>query len=61
MVSNIFQKEHFGFTNECFTMADKYNFDLPSKEDDENAIFLAAVQFIDMLYFENNYMGAGCV
>ena len=49
------QKEHFGCVNECYTMADKYNFDCPSQNPDENAIFIAAVQFIDMLYFENNY------
>ena len=24
------QKEHFSCINECYTMADKYNFDLPS-------------------------------
>ena len=29
-VSGILQKEHFGCINECYTMADKYSFDLPS-------------------------------
>ena len=58
-ISGSLQKEHFGCYNECFTMADKYNFDLPSQNDDENAIFLAAIQFIDMLWFENNHSGMG--
>jgi hypothetical protein len=56
---NYFAKEYNGFCNELCTMADKYNFEMPSNNDDENAIFLAAMQFIDMLYFENNYMGCG--
>ena len=56
------QKEHFGSTNECYTMADKYNFDLPGKDKGKKtAILLAAIQFIDMLYFENNYWGGGGV
>lgn len=43
-------------------MADKYNFDLPGKDDGKKAaILLAALQFIDMLYFENNYWGGGGV
>jgi hypothetical protein len=29
---NYFCKEYNGCMNECFTMADKYNFDLPSKK-----------------------------
>jgi hypothetical protein len=33
-------------------MADKYNFEFPSSDDDENAIFLATCYFIDMLFFE---------
>jgi len=37
------QKEYFGLVNECFTMADKYNFDFPSENDDEKAIYLAAI------------------
>lgn len=53
------QKEHFGCLNECYTMADRYNFNLPSADDDVNAIFLAAIQFLDMMYFENNYWGVG--
>ena len=42
-------------------MADKYNFDMPSPNADDNAIFMAAIQFIDMLYFENNFCGLGTV
>ena len=42
-----------GWYNEWCTAADKYKFKFPSESDDEKAIFLAAVQFIDMLYFEN--------
>ena len=37
------QKEYFGILNECFTTADKYNFDFPSTNDDENAVFMAAI------------------
>ena len=40
-------------------MADKYNFDFPSQDDDENAIFLAAAYFIDMNFFNCNYCGLG--
>jgi hypothetical protein len=51
-----------GCVNECFTMAEKYNFNLPSPcNDDYNAIFLAAIQFIDMMFFENNYWGLGTI
>ena len=49
------QKEHFDCISECFTMADKYNFNFPSLNEDFNAVFLAAIQFIDMMYFEMNY------
>jgi hypothetical protein len=52
-------KAHFGGFNECFTMADKYIFEFPTVDDDEKAIFLAAIYFIDLLYFENNYNGSG--
>ena len=55
------QKEHFGVVNECFTMADKYNVNFASEDDDEKAIFLSAVQFVDMLFFENNYYGVGSI
>jgi hypothetical protein len=58
---NYFAKEYNGCCNEAFTMADKYNFEMPSNNDDENAIFLAAMQFIDMMYFEENYCGFGGV
>ena len=40
-------------------MADKYIFEFPTVDDDEKAIFLAAIYFIDLLYFENNYNGCG--
>ncbi len=40
---NYFCKEYNGFCNELCTMADRYNFELPSNNDDENAIFLAAM------------------
>ena len=55
------QKEHYGVVNECFTMADKYNVDFHNDDNDEKAIFLAAIQFIDMLYFECNYYGIGSI
>jgi hypothetical protein len=55
------QKEHFGVINECFSMADKYNFDFPSDNIDEQAIFLSAIQFIDMMFFEMNYWGVGSI
>lgn len=53
------EKEYFGLVNECFTMADKYNVEFPTSDPDEQAVFLAAIQFMDMLYFEMNYWGAG--
>ena len=56
-----FEKEYFGLVNECFNHADKYNFDYPSTKPEHMAIFLSAIAFIDMLYFENNYCGAGGV
>ena len=52
-------KAHFGAFNECFTLADKYLFEFPTVNDDEKAIFLAAIYFIDLLWFENNYNGSG--
>ena len=58
---NYFCKEYNGYCNEKCTMADKYNFEFPSKDDDENAIFLAAAYFIDMMYFEFNYWGNGSI
>ena len=53
------QKQYNGLVNECFNMADKYGFDYPSDSDDEKALFLAAIQFLDMLFFEYNYWGEG--
>ena len=57
----VLQKEYNGLFNECFTMADKYNIAFPSSDSDEKAIFLAAVQFLDMLSFEMNYCGGGTI
>ena len=39
---NYFAKEHNGCYTECCTMADKYNIEFPTNDDDEKAIFLAA-------------------
>ena len=53
---NYLCKEYNGCVNECCTMADRYNLELPTMDDDANAMFLAAIQMIDMLYFEENYL-----
>ena len=58
---NYFAKEYNGCSNECCTMADKYNFEFPSQDDDENALFLAAAYFIDTAFFECNYCGYGTI
>ena len=55
------EKSHFGAINECFTMADKYNFDFPTEDADQRALFLAAIEFMDLLYFEFNYWGSGTI
>jgi hypothetical protein len=55
------EKEYFGLANECFTHADKYNLDFPTSDPDEQAVYLAAVHFIDLLWFENNYLGTGSI
>jgi hypothetical protein len=56
------QKQYNGLVNECFNMADKYGFDYPSGGgDDEKALFLATIQFLDMFYFEMNYWGGGSI
>ena len=52
----VFKKVHSGYCRECCTAADAYELTLPSDEG-EGALMLAAVQFIDMLYFENPW---GC-
>ena len=52
-------KAHYGGFNECVTLADKYIFEFPTVDDDEKAIFLSAIYFIDLLWFENNYNGSG--
>lgn len=46
---------HSGCYRECCTAADEYEVTLPS-DNDEAALILAAVQFMDMLYFENPYV-----
>jgi hypothetical protein len=40
-------------------MADKYYLNWGQGGDDEKAIFMNAVHFIDLMWFENNYMAAG--
>jgi hypothetical protein len=52
-------KAYFGLFNECSTLADKYLFEFPTVNDDEKAVYLAAIYFIDLLWFENNYNGGG--
>jgi hypothetical protein len=37
------QKQYNGLVNECFNMADKYGFEYPSDNDDDKALFLAAI------------------
>lgn len=54
-------KVYNGFINECCNMADKYIFTWPSGGTDERAIFLSAIHFFDLMYFENNYWSAGGV
>ena len=49
-------KIHSGCYTECCTASDRYEATLPPSEVDA-ALFLAAIQFIDMLYFENPW---GC-
>lgn len=49
-------KEYGGFCNEFCSAADTYYVSLPENED-EAALILAAVQMVDMLYFENPW---GC-
>jgi hypothetical protein len=51
-------KKYFGFINECCNMADKYLAKCPS-DGNEKAIFLSAIHFIDLMFFENNYYCCG--
>lgn len=51
-------KEHNGVINECLTNADRYNFEFPSSRPDDMAIYLAAIVFADMLWYEDNYCGS---
>jgi hypothetical protein len=46
-----FKKVHNGCYNECCSPGDRYEITLPHDEA-EAALMLAAVQFMDMLYFE---------
>ena len=46
------KKIHSGCWNECCGAGDKYELHLPHDEE-EAALVLAAMQFLDMLYFEN--------
>ena len=48
----MFKKIHNGCVTECLTGADRYDITLPEDEV-EAALILAAVQIMDMLYFEN--------
>jgi hypothetical protein len=52
-------KTYNGFINECCNMSDKYLINWGSGGDDEKAILLNAVHFIDLMWFENNYFAAG--
>jgi hypothetical protein len=52
------KKVHNGCCIECFSCGDKYTFILPS-DPDEAAVFIAAIQLIDMLYFENPWSCSG--
>jgi len=53
-------KEYFGFITECCSMADKYIFAYPSGADeDQKALMLSAIHFIDLYWFENNYYMEG--
>jgi hypothetical protein len=53
------KKIHSGCMKELLTASDNYEVTLPS-DNDEAALMVAAVQFIDMLYFENPY-GINCM
>ena len=50
------KKVHSGCYRECCTAADNYEFTLP-QDDLDGALFITAVQFLDMLFFENPW---GC-
>jgi len=52
-----FRKVYNGLYNECCTVADKYEFSFPIDNELSKALFLAAVQFFDMLYFETYFKG----
>lgn len=51
-------KQHHGVINECATNADRYNFEFPSSRPDDMAIYLSAIVFADMLWYEENYCGS---
>mmetsp|Transcript_8899 Transcript_8899/g.6650 ORF Transcript_8899/g.6650 Transcript_8899/m.6650 type:complete len:122 (-) Transcript_8899:51-416(-) len=48
------KKHHSNCWNECCGSSDKYELHLPHNEE-EAALTLAAIQFLDMIYFENPY------
>lgn len=52
-------KHYNGFINECTNMADKYLLKWGSGGDDEKAVLLSALHFIDLMWFENNYWACG--
>jgi hypothetical protein len=52
-------KVYHHFLNECCSMADRYCLKWPNGGADEKAIFLAAIHFIDLFFFENNYFSSG--
>jgi len=52
-------KVYHRFLNECCNMADKYCLNWPNGGADDKATFLAAVHFLDLMFFENNYYCMG--
>ena len=50
------KKIHNGFYNECCTNGDLYRFQYPANGEAEKAIFLAAVHFIDQMWFEQDFL-----
>lgn len=49
------KKTHNGCLTECCTTSDKYEMTLPQDEE-EAVLMLAALQYVDMAYFEEPYM-----
>jgi hypothetical protein len=45
-----------GFAKECYSAADEYEFDIPDTwNDGQKGKFIVALQFFDMLFFEQNF------